>query len=110
MRVGLRSLFVEIDDKKANDQLAGAGAQLPQGDSKTRYNSSVESSLLTRGTRGPCAPLFERSCLPPPIASRAVSKRRDAPYRSGKQCGWVKVKCATWREANRERWLFERTR
>jgi bifunctional non-homologous end joining protein LigD len=38
-----------------------------------------------------------------------VSKRRDAPYRSGKQCGWVKVKCATWREANKERWrLFER--
>jgi ATP-dependent DNA ligase len=35
-----------------------------------------------------------------------VSKRRDAPYRSGKQCGWVKV---TWREANKERWrLFER--
>jgi bifunctional non-homologous end joining protein LigD len=23
-----------------------------------------------------------------------VSKRRDAPYRSGKQCGWVKVKSA----------------
>ena len=37
-----------------------------------------------------------------------VSKRRDAPYRSGEQCGWVKVKCATWREANKERWrLFE---
>jgi bifunctional non-homologous end joining protein LigD len=33
-----------------------------------------------------------------------VSKRRDAPYRAGKQCGWVKVKCATSREANRERW------
>jgi bifunctional non-homologous end joining protein LigD len=40
-----------------------------------------------------------------------VSKRRDAPYRSGKQCGWVKVKCVTWREANKERWrLFERHR
>jgi bifunctional non-homologous end joining protein LigD len=38
-----------------------------------------------------------------------VSKRCDAPYRSGKQCGWVKVKCETWREANKERWrLFER--
>jgi hypothetical protein len=38
-----------------------------------------------------------------------VSKRRDAPYRSGKQCGWVKVNCATWREANKELWLlFER--
>jgi bifunctional non-homologous end joining protein LigD len=40
-----------------------------------------------------------------------VSKRRDAPYRSGKQCGWVKVKSSTWREANKERWrLFERKR
>jgi bifunctional non-homologous end joining protein LigD len=38
-----------------------------------------------------------------------LSKRRDAPYRSGKQCDWVKVKCATWCEANKERWqLFER--
>jgi hypothetical protein len=27
---------------------------------------------------------------------------RDAPYRSGKQCDWVKVKCATWREANKD--------
>ena len=39
-----------------------------------------------------------------------VSKRRDAPYRSGKQYGWVKVKCE-WRAANKERWrLFERHR
>ena len=40
-----------------------------------------------------------------------VSKRRDAPYRSGKQCGWVKVKCGTWRAGNKEQWrLFERRR
>jgi bifunctional non-homologous end joining protein LigD len=38
-----------------------------------------------------------------------VSKRRDAPYRSGKKSAWIKVKCATWRAANKERWrLFER--
>ena len=37
-----------------------------------------------------------------------VSKRRDAPYRSGSCRGWRKVKTAVWREANRERWrLFE---
>jgi bifunctional non-homologous end joining protein LigD len=30
-----------------------------------------------------------------------VSKCRDAPYRSGKQCGWVNVKCETWRAANK---------
>jgi hypothetical protein len=37
--------------------------------------------------------------------------RLQTPYRSGKQCGWVKVKCEMWRDANRERWqLFERRR
>jgi bifunctional non-homologous end joining protein LigD len=38
-----------------------------------------------------------------------VSKRRDAPYRSGSQCGWIKTKTRAWREANKDRWrLFER--
>jgi bifunctional non-homologous end joining protein LigD len=38
-----------------------------------------------------------------------VSKRRDAPYRSGECRDWRKVKTVAWREANRERWrLFER--
>ena len=38
-----------------------------------------------------------------------VSKRRDAPYRSGEWRDWRKVKTLTWREANRERWrLFEK--
>jgi bifunctional non-homologous end joining protein LigD len=38
-----------------------------------------------------------------------VSKRLDAPYRSGKRPEWVKVKTESWRIANRERWrLFER--
>ncbi len=37
-----------------------------------------------------------------------VSKRSDAPYRSGRCPNWIKVKCAAWREANRERWrMFE---
>jgi bifunctional non-homologous end joining protein LigD len=31
-----------------------------------------------------------------------VSKKRDAPYRSGK-CDWIKVKCQSWREANKNR-------
>jgi bifunctional non-homologous end joining protein LigD len=31
---------------------------------------------------------------------RVVSKRRDAPYRSGECRDWLKVKTATWREAN----------
>ena len=38
-----------------------------------------------------------------------VSKRRDAPYRSGSCRDWRKVRVAAWQEANRERWrLFER--
>ena len=38
-----------------------------------------------------------------------VSKRRDQPYRSGKNPGWIKVKTVAWREANRRRGeLFER--
>jgi bifunctional non-homologous end joining protein LigD len=37
-----------------------------------------------------------------------ISKRVDAPYRSGSSTDWVKVKCNGWREANKERWrLFE---
>jgi ATP-dependent DNA ligase len=37
-----------------------------------------------------------------------VSKRRDFPYRSG-AADWVKVKCLTWREANKDRWeLFDK--
>jgi len=40
-----------------------------------------------------------------------VSKRRDAPYRSGESRNWRRIKTAAWREANRERWrLFERRR
>jgi ATP-dependent DNA ligase len=40
-----------------------------------------------------------------------VSERHDAPYRPGKQFDWTKVKCETWRAANKERWrLFERRR
>jgi bifunctional non-homologous end joining protein LigD len=40
-----------------------------------------------------------------------VSKRRDAPYRSGRSSAWVKVKCAGWRVANRERYrIFEKAR
>jgi bifunctional non-homologous end joining protein LigD len=39
-----------------------------------------------------------------------VSKRRDAPYRSGECRDWRKVKTLARREANRERWrLFERS-
>ena len=33
-----------------------------------------------------------------------VSKRADAPYRSGPQKDWIKVKARAWREANADRW------
>ena len=32
-----------------------------------------------------------------------VSKRADAPYRSGKRPEWIKAKCPAWREANKDR-------
>jgi hypothetical protein len=39
---------------------------------------------------------------------RIVSKLKADRYRSGKNRGWIKIKTATWREANRERCkLFE---
>jgi bifunctional non-homologous end joining protein LigD len=38
-----------------------------------------------------------------------VSKRRDVPYRSGIDCGWIKVKCQSWKDANKDRGeLFNR--
>lgn len=37
-----------------------------------------------------------------------VSKRRDFPDRSG-HADWIKVKCLTWREENKDRWeLFNK--
>jgi bifunctional non-homologous end joining protein LigD len=37
-----------------------------------------------------------------------ISKKANAPYRSGARCGWIKVKCRSWREANKNRGeLFE---
>lgn len=32
-----------------------------------------------------------------------VSKRADAPYRSRRSTDWIKAKCASWREANKDR-------
>ena len=58
--------------------------------------------------------MLAHSVLPVPSAERmglegVVSKRGDAPYRSGSKCGWIKTKIKSWREANKERWrLFER--
>jgi ATP-dependent DNA ligase len=40
-----------------------------------------------------------------------VSKRPDAPYRSGRCSSWVKVKSVRWLAMNRERWrVFARSR
>jgi bifunctional non-homologous end joining protein LigD len=38
-----------------------------------------------------------------------VSKLWVNAYRSGPRCDWIKVKCPSWRETNKERWrLFDR--
>jgi bifunctional non-homologous end joining protein LigD len=40
-----------------------------------------------------------------------VSKKIEQPYVSGKNVAWIKVKTATWREANRERFeMFQKTK
>ncbi len=37
-----------------------------------------------------------------------VSKTATQPHVSGKNVGWIKVKTATWRRANKDRWgLFQ---
>jgi len=33
-----------------------------------------------------------------------VSTKASMPYRSGSKYDWMNVKCASWRERNRERW------
>jgi bifunctional non-homologous end joining protein LigD len=35
-----------------------------------------------------------------------VAKHRAGIYRSGRSTGWIKVKCPSWREANRDRGLL----
>ena len=35
-----------------------------------------------------------------------VAKHRGSIYRSGRSTSWIKVKCPSWREANRERGKF----
>jgi bifunctional non-homologous end joining protein LigD len=71
------------------------------------------------GTERPCLPFSDDFDDPLPVLKAAerlnlegiVSKRRDQPYRSGRNPGWVKVKTAAWRAANRERYkLFESDR
>lgn len=40
-----------------------------------------------------------------------VSKLRSQPYRSGRNSGWIKVKCHAWRKGNSDRWkMFEKRR
>ena len=39
-----------------------------------------------------------------------VSKKRDAPYRSGRGPTWLKSKTPTWRQANKDRWERLRAR
>jgi bifunctional non-homologous end joining protein LigD len=69
------------------------------------------------GTERPYLPFSDDFEDPLPVLKAAdrmnpegiVSKRRDQPYRSGRNRGWVKVKTSAWRAANRERYkLFEK--
>jgi len=58
---------------------------------------------------GPALVATARRCACKLKLEGIVSKRADAPYRSGARPEWVKTKCDVWREANRERFkLFEK--
>ena len=53
----------------------------------------------------PNALLAEYACLG---LEGIVAKRRDAPYRSGRHSGWIKLKTPEWKAANQYRAkLFE---
>jgi ATP-dependent DNA ligase len=66
--------------------LAGAGADLLRFSEAFDDAEKLLAAALEHGLEG------------------IVSKMRDQPYRSGKNLGWIKVKTAAWREANRDRW------
>lgn len=61
------------------------------GDEVLRYSDSFPDPLKL------LAALDERGL------EGIVSKKADQPYVSGKNRGWVKVKCHAWREANADR-------
>ena len=79
---------------------------LPLRQRKERLKSLLAPSKLARAFRyvdhlqNPGLEVLQSACKMG--LEGIVSKRRDAPYRSGK-CDWVKVKCVAWREANKNR-------
>ena len=43
------------------------------------------------------------------MGPEGVVSKREQPYRSGPNSGWIKVKTATWRQASKDRWeMFQR--
>jgi hypothetical protein len=70
-------------------------ADLVAENARTKYaeafrNAEVDTSVKTEGVPLERPPHHDTIMK----LDGTVSKRRDAPYPSGKQCGWVKIKCA----------------
>jgi hypothetical protein len=79
--------------------------------------SDSEGSLSTNRMarklwgRSRCSEAFKKSSSSPnagSAASKASSRRRTPPHTKSDKCDWLKVKCAQWKEENKDRGdLFE---
>src|SRR5690349_18540727 len=73
------------------EQMVVCGMALGYADPNAIVNTFITERMALEGTR---------HSRPP---AGVISKRRASPYLSGTRCGWIKVKTATWREANKDR-------
>jgi bifunctional non-homologous end joining protein LigD len=62
----------------------------------------AKSDLLRFSQSFPDADALLAECSHRGLAG-IVAKRKDAPYRSGARSGWIKVKTAEWKAANKNR-------
>ena len=91
---GVRLMPLPLIDRKAllHDLVKAAGNR------RLQYSGEFEDPLSLLGAG-------ERMAL-----EGIVSKRRDSACRSGPTRDWLKIKAATWRAANRDRWEMFDTR
>src|SRR5262249_31965141 len=87
---------------------AGAGSPRPGECANTTCASSGAPSYLHKTSSSAAHSKPSTSHLEY-AATCSISKVRVMPYRFGARSDWIKVKCPSWRERNRDRWrLFER--
>ena len=122
--LGTHSLApARCDQFYCNARVLVAQCRLDHGAAEVLLRDDQIGPKLTVGIDGRARPLLrsttQRFVFDDPLALLAaceehglegiVSKLREDRYRSGKNAGWIKVKTAAWRAANRERHkLFEK--